>query len=562
MRPLPARAAAVETMDGAAPARAEDARRERAITIGTLGLIALGIPYVFRYWEIDVPYLSLALVATMLACAANLAWLRRSHRTVVAGNVALALYFVVLLLSLSATGGFYDPNFSWLYTVPVAAAYLVGMGSSWVWMGLTMLATIAFWALPTFGIEVPNLVPADQVHGQALFNRLTAVAALAVLSTSFVLSRRSAERAVEQSHRSLTREAACVTLLQHAAIAANQANTFESALEGFARQAMQTNGWCVAHVWLPADDASGDLVSSSIWLCDDPGRYQPLRELTLNARLSPGDDALQRVVATGRPVWGGEGRILTANSARGRCAWELGLRSAVALPVASGDEVVAVLEFFGSDSAPLDERLIEVLADAGRQIGRVEERIRLHDRLRQSQKLESVGQLAAGIAHEINNPMAYVRSNLGALRREWGAVSAAAEKAGWPEDLSARVADCEELIDESLEGVDRAIAIVRDVREFSHASENRFESFDLSELVEGALRVAAAQRPAGVSVEVDMVPLAPIPCIPSQLGQVFLNLVVNAFQAMPQSGRLRVARRNCCSASRPITDWKSRTMAG
>jgi signal transduction histidine kinase len=542
MPSLPARAAA-QTIGGTAIACAEDARRERAITIGTLGLIALGVPFVFRYWALDAAYLSFALVATMLACAGNLVWLRRTHRTVLAGNVALALYFVVLLLSLSATGGFYDPNFSWLYTVPVAAAYLVGLGTSLVWMGLTMLATVGFWSLPMLGVEVPNLVPLDQVEGQALFDRLTAIAALAVLSTSFVSSRRSAERAVEESHRSLAREAACVTLLQHAAIAANQANTFESALEGFARQAMYTNAWRVAHVWMPADDASGDLVSSGIWLSDEPARYRPLQELTQTMRLAPGENALHQAMRTGRPVWDSEGCIHTQNSPRGQCAWELGLRSVVALPIASGREVVAVLEFFGSDPAPLDERLIEVLADAGRQIGRVQERIRLHDRLRQSQKLESVGQLAAGIAHEINNPMAYVRSNLGALRREWGALVAAAEKQGFPEELAARVADCEELIDESLEGVDRAIAIVRDVREFSHASETRLEAFDLAELIEGALRVAEAQRPGGVSVELELAPLEPISCIPSQLGQVFLNLLVNAFQAMDGSGTLRVVTR-------------------
>jgi signal transduction histidine kinase len=159
-----------------------------------------------------------------------------------------------------------------------------------------------------------------------------------------------------------------------------------------------------------------------------------------------------------------------------------------------------------------------------------------------------VGQLAAGIAHEINNPMAYVRANLGALRREWNALSVAADKVGWPDELSARVADCEELIDESLEGVDRAIAIVREVREFSHASETRIELFDLNDLIEGALRVADAQRPSGVSVRYDGSMLPPIPCIPSQLGQVFLNLVVNAFQAMQSEGTLRIDTR--CQGSR------------
>lgn len=535
-------------IDRATRSRVEDARRARAITIGTLGMFSIGIPTAIRYWVLGIPGLTAALIVTMLSCAANLAWMRHSGRTTLAGNVAVGLFFVLLLTSLSSTGGFYDPNFSWLYTVPVAAACLVGLGSSLIWMTVAMLTTVVFWSLPSLGVDLPNLVPLDQIHGQALFNRLTAIAGLAVLSTSFVVSRRSAEREIEDSHRNLAREAACVTLLQQAAISANQANTFDSALEGFAARAMETGGWRIAHVWMRDTDGSDDLASGPIWIARDPDHYEPLRQLTTATRLSPGDNAFHRVLATGRPVWAGEGRIWTEDSPRGQCAWELGLRSAVAIPVASGDEVLAVLELFGSDPAPLDERLIEVLADAGRQIGRVAERVRLHERLRQSQKLESVGQLAAGIAHELNNPMAYVRANLGALRREWNALSVAADKVGWPDELAGRVADCEELIDESLEGVDRAIAIVREVREFSHASETRIEPFDLNDLIEGALRVADAQRPSGVSVRYDGSVLPPIPCIPSQLGQVFLNLIVNAFQAMQSAGTLRIDTR--CQGSR------------
>jgi signal transduction histidine kinase len=524
--------------------RADDERRARAIQLGTLGMFTIGIPTAFRYWALGVPSLTGALLITMAACGANLVWLRRSGRTRRAGNLAIGLYCTLLLLSLSSTGGFYDPNFAWLYTIPVAAAYLLGLGSSWAWTAVAMVSTVVFWLLPSYGIVVPNLVPAESMEAQALFNRLTAIAGLAVLSTSFVVSQRNADRELEESHRDLAREAACVKLLQHAAVAANEARTFESALEGFARRAMETSGWHVAHVWSLAVDGSGDLVSGPVWLDDDSVHYAPLRRLTLETRLGPGDNALRRVVESGRPVWATEGRIATSDSPRGRCAAELGLRSVVAIPVPSADEVVAILEFFGGDATPIDERMIRVLADTGLQVGRVAERIELEERIRQSQKLESVGQLAAGIAHEINNPMAYVRSNLGALRREWGALTADAEKAGWPDPLTANLGECEELIDESLEGVDRAIAIVREVREFSRASDTRFERFDLSELIDGALRVAEVQRPAGIVVERAYAPIEPISCIASQLGQVILNLVVNAFQAMGETGTLQVTTKD------------------
>jgi signal transduction histidine kinase len=358
------------------------------------------------------------------------------------------------------------------------------------------------------------------------------------------VSQRKADRELEESHRGLAREAACVKLLQHAAVAANEALTFESALEGFARRAMETSGWHVAHVWSLAADGSNDLVPGPVWLDDDPTRYEPLKRLTRATRVGGHESALRRVVESGQPQWTVKGRIASADLPRECCAAELGLCSIVAIPVSSADEVIAVLEFFGSELAPIDERLIRVLTDAGREIGRVAERIGLEERLRRSQKLESVGQLAAGIAHEINNPMAYVRSNLGTLRREWGALAADARKAEWPEELAYRMAECEELIDDSLEGVDRAIAIVREVREFSRASETRFEPFDLSELVEGALRVAEAQRAAGITVDRTYAPIESIPCIPSQLGQVVLNLVGNAFQALGGRGTLRVTTKD------------------
>jgi two-component system NtrC family sensor kinase len=211
------------------------------------------------------------------------------------------------------------------------------------------------------------------------------------------------------------------------------------------------------------------------------------------------------------------------------------------VPVPSSGEVIAVIEFFGTDLAPLDPRLIAVLADVGSQIGRVAERIRLHDRLRQSQKLESIGQLAAGIAHEINNPMAYVRSNLSILREEWTALTGWTEKDDWNEEAKQRLAECEELIDESLEGVDRTVAIVRDVREFSHANESQAGHVDLNDLVEGALRVATPQQPPNVVVERRYGELPTVDCRPGQLSQVFLNLIVNAYQAMGEGGSLSVS---------------------
>ncbi len=171
----------------------------------------------------------------------------------------------------------------------------------------------------------------------------------------------------------------------------------------------------------------------------------------------------------------------------------------------------------------------------------ITDRKRFEEKLRQTQKMQAVGQLAAGIAHEINNPMAFVRANLGLLRREWSSLGADLDKLAAPADVRERLADCEELIDESLEGVDRTVAIVRDVKEFSHPHGDQREPTNLNEVIDGVLRVASHKLSGGLEVVRDMGELPDVSASPSQLQQVFLNLVMNAVEAVSGQGRIRIA---------------------
>jgi signal transduction histidine kinase len=131
----------------------------------------------------------------------------------------------------------------------------------------------------------------------------------------------------------------------------------------------------------------------------------------------------------------------------------------------------------------------------------VTERRALENRLQRAQHMEAVGQLAAGIAHEINNPMAYVRSNLTVLGEELAALGKAqlggdgaepSEPA--PPSASALLARLEELRTRSLASVQRTVSIVRDLREFSRASHAERESVDVNALLEHAARLASSRR--------------------------------------------------------------------
>jgi signal transduction histidine kinase len=99
----------------------------------------------------------------------------------------------------------------------------------------------------------------------------------------------------------------------------------------------------------------------------------------------------------------------------------------------------------------------------------------------------------------------------------------------------------EELIDESLEGVDRAAAIVRDVKEFSHAGSQALELTDVNQLLDQTLRVARLQIPKEARIETQLGELPLIACQPQRIKQVLMNLVLNSAQAIQSDGWILLA---------------------
>jgi PAS domain S-box-containing protein len=150
--------------------------------------------------------------------------------------------------------------------------------------------------------------------------------------------------------------------------------------------------------------------------------------------------------------------------------------------------------------------------------------------LRERQKLESVGILAAGVAHEVNNPLAFVRSNLGHVR---GQLERLLKRAELDRNADADLLELPDVFDESIEGLDRITQIVRDMLRFSRIPEEGAEAVDLNDVVREALRLAALDRHHVVRAREDLVGGLPrVMGSPNRLVQVLLNLLLNAKQAL------------------------------
>ncbi len=166
--------------------------------------------------------------------------------------------------------------------------------------------------------------------------------------------------------------------------------------------------------------------------------------------------------------------------------------------------------------------------------------VALRRRLVTSARLAAVGELAAGLAHEINNPLAFINANLRALRDQWLTLADAWPTEGVEPKLLELFEDGLDMLDESLEGVDRTAAIVRDVRSFSHAGSGSRERIDPDALIDCALRMAAPSLQARVEVVRESGVAAEVECDRRELEQVLLNLLVNAAQAIDGAGTIRV----------------------
>ena len=182
------------------------------------------------------------------------------------------------------------------------------------------------------------------------------------------------------------------------------------------------------------------------------------------------------------------------------------------------------------------------------------------EKLLQSEKMASIGQLAAGVAHEINNPIGYVHSNLGSLQeylRSLFTVIEAYERALRAPDPKALIPEIDDIRDrldidfisrdlpqlmaESREGIERVTRIVRDLKDFSYSG--RDESWKLVDLhagLESTINIIWNELKYKVTLVREFGQLPLVECLPSELNQVYMNLLLNAGHAIAERGTITV----------------------
>lgn len=366
-----------------------------------------------------------------------------------------------------------------------------------------------------------------------------------------------------------------------------EVDSFEKALQECIDTVCKTIGWPIGHAYVK-HSKTGTLEPTDIWY------PQNLQGLDQCQKIKT--DLSQKALESQSLVWINEYPEDLPISTRETLA-RLNVQGMIDLPIKIGSEVVAVLEFFLHTEINPDQTLLNTMKTISQQLSSVIERKgyqkalklansaldakiqartqellsanqhleeellerrRLESQLVQSEKMASLGQLAAGIAHEINNPIGFIMSNLGTLEEYLSVLKRLILLYGnadnktetkikeevllihEQEDLNFILEDVDNLLMESKEGINRVKEIVQNLKSFSRVDEGELKETDINECIETTLKIVWNEIKYNCQVFKEYGDLPIICAYSGLLNQVFMNLLVNAAQAIPEQGEIHI----------------------
>jgi len=382
---------------------------------------------------------------------------------------------------------------------------------------------------------------------------------------------------IEQQNQ-LSEQNAQLQLLLTTTKAINEADNFQSALEATLCQVCEKIGWDFGEFWIPNDEDTGFEYGKG-WYARDKS-FDEFIGNNQTFILAENKKLLDKICLGKQPQWLIDLAVEPDNTfIPSQFAKDTGLRACLGVPILFNDQVLAVLVFFKREPTEPDSRLIELVNALATQLSSLIQRKRSESALQilsklerekalqleqalkklqstqtklvQNEKMASLGQLIAGVAHEINNPTSFIYGNI-YLANDYieellhliklyqhhypEPVAEIAEQLEHIEpDFIAE--DFPKLIASMKEGANRIHEIVLSLRNFSRLDEAEYKRVDIHQGIDNALLILQyrfkqqSKRPEiQVIKEYGKLPL--IECYPGQLNQVFMNLLNNAIDAL------------------------------
>ena len=316
-----------------------------------------------------------------------------------------------------------------------------------------------------------------------------------------------------------------VRLLQAISMDVSVAPDLDSALKVVLRHVCERTGWIIGQAWIPAADGTS-VECSNAWFTAAQG-LEEFRLGSENVRLPPGIGLPGRVWLSKRPAWVKDVSV-DSNFPRIVLARAAGLKAALALPIISGDEVIAVIEFFMREPHSEDERLVKLIATVAAQLDLAIERKRAEEQLRRAQaelahvvRVTTMGELASSIAHEVNQPLGAIVGNADICLR-------------WLKDDSPNLVQIREALEDIASDGNRASQVIARIRSLLRKRQPEQTPLDLSEVARDVIDLVAhevQQKQVTLHAELGTgLPLVAGDRV--QLQQVLLNLVMNSIDAM------------------------------